>query len=58
MDEVELEEDDVDVTKLVFEGEGDDDPKLHARSRSIASMSSAALTDEVSGHSSGATGNF
>ena len=45
----ESEVDEVDVSQLVFEGEEDVGPRPLARSQSMASVSSAAVTDMVSG---------
>ena len=39
--------DDVDVSQLVFLDDGDEAPRMHRRSQSMASMSSAAVDEEV-----------
>lgn len=38
----------IDVTQLVFPDDEDEAPNMHRRRRSVASMSSAAVDDEVS----------
>ncbi len=50
--EDDYEENAVDVHELVFHDEENIVPKAQARSRSIASISSAAISEEVCGHCS------